>query len=311
MRCSSFMRLFMLLTFMIVFYKRLTNVWRQGWKNAGCCGKLDENNNEVEFTVNISKLKIPIKICFSFLLCTILCACQRNNNEEITPQPPVQDEKTPQQVLEEQVIDDTHDAFLVDTKGEAGEVLVTVELDENHAPEDFDAMLHFKVWNPDSMEAPFQTMDAASNCFHRSTIMDANFDGYMDFSYTYAMGNQPYYDHLWIWQEEQKQFVEVPEFDVISVPDLNEETKTIYGFNRSSAMGTGEHTFHQWIEGELVCVRRIQIDLDSQNDCLIVTVMDRINHELVEVYRNTFPPDSREHLDESMKWCDLDYHGES
>lgn len=199
MRCSSFMRLFMLLTFMIVFYKRLTNVWRQGWKNTGCCGKLDENNNEVEFTVNISKLKIPIKICFSFLLCTILCACQRNNNEEITPQPPVQEEKTPRQVLEEQVIDDTHDAFLVDTKGEAGEVLVMVELDENHAPEDFDAMLHFKVWNPGSMEVPFQTMDAASNCFHRSTIMDANFDGYMDFSYTYAMGNQPYYDHLWIW----------------------------------------------------------------------------------------------------------------
>ncbi len=255
------------------------------------------------------KLRLRCKILLFF--CLFLCACQKNSTEDVAQEPMDQHEKTPRQVLEEQVIDDTHDAFLVDTKGELGEVLVTVELDENHAPEDFDAMLHFKVWNPGSMESPLQSMEAASNCFHRSDIIDANFDGYMDFSYTYAMGNQPYYDHLWIWEEEQKRFVEIPEFDEISVPDLDEETKTIYGFNRSSAMGTGVHTFHQWIDEKLVCVRRIEISRDSGTDCLEVIVSDRADDELIEVYRKTFSPDTTEHLDESMKWCDLNYHGES
>lgn len=59
-------------------------------------------------------------------------------------------------------------------------------------------------------------------------------------------GNQVYCDHLWLWNEEHSRFEGVPEYDEIPVPDLDEETKTIYGCAPSSAGGTGLHTFHQW-----------------------------------------------------------------
>ena len=44
--------------------------------------------------------------------------------KEDTPQP----QKSLQQLLEEQPIDDTHDAFLIDTGGELGTLLVAAEL---------------------------------------------------------------------------------------------------------------------------------------------------------------------------------------
>ncbi len=56
----------------------------------------------------ISKLKLPYWILLLVSLCLLLCACQTT--------------KSPQQLLDEQVIDDTHDAFLVDTGGNLGDV---------------------------------------------------------------------------------------------------------------------------------------------------------------------------------------------
>lgn len=68
------------------------------------------------------------------------------------------------------------------------------------------------------------------NCY----AIDANFDGYGDFTCTYIHGTQVYYDHFWIWNEEHSQFEGIPEYDEISAPDLDERTKTIYGFTPSS-----------------------------------------------------------------------------
>ncbi|WP_300606382.1 XAC2610-related protein [uncultured Oscillibacter sp.] len=222
---------------------------------------------------------------------------------------PTKAAKSPEQLLAEQPIDDTHDAFLIDTGGKLGTLLVTAELDAESPVKDCRATVRFTVWDPDAMDEPLQTITAATNIFLDWSIIDANFDGYADFTCTYLRGNQPYYDHLWIWSEEHRQFEGVPEYDEISAPELDAETGTIYGFNRSSAGGTGLHTFHQWINGNLTCVRQIKID-SSPADTVRMSVQDRIAGELAEIYHEDFSLESGGWQDAQMAWHDLDYHGE-
>jgi len=228
-------------------------------------------------------------------MCLLLCACQTG--------------KSPQQLLEQQTIDDAHDAFLVDTGGELGTLLLTVESEELEDPEQ-GLLLHFLVWNPAHMDAPIQTFTKDSDCFGWQEVMDANFDGYMDFGYTFSMSNMPYYDHLWIWDEANRQFVNVPEFDEISVPELIEETETIYGYNRSSAGGTGLHTFHQWVDGCLTCMRQIEIEWSISHKAVCMSIQDWDGTEMVEIYHEDFPRDSYGWLDAQKVWYNLDYHGE-
>lgn len=245
--------------------------------------------------------------CKLAVLCILLLlsGCQKKENvSDCQMEIPKENEVTSVE------IDDTLDSFFVDTKGKLGTLLVTVKKDVENSQQGYDFLLHFTVWDPKHMDVPLQTMEANSSVFRWSDVRDADFDGYQDFGYMYAMGNQPQYWHFWIWDEDKGQFREEAEFDQISCPEFCEETKTIHGWARSSAMGSGEVTIHQWVDGKLVCMRRISIDWDSQNECFTLIVVDQIDHKLVEVYRNTFPSDSTEHLDVSMKWQDLEYHGE-
>ena len=82
---------------------------------------------------------------------------------------------------------------------------------------------------------------------------------------------------------------------------------------RGSAAGDGQSTFHQWVDGELVCVRRIELfakdwDYDSP---FVLTVRERIDGELTEVFREEYPLDPGEYFDVRMKWEDINYHGET
>lgn len=261
------------------------------------------------------KFKMIFQSALITSLCLLLCACRT-----VTPEYAAQSEepdmlpeetaKKPEQVLLEQLVDDTHDAFLVDTGGELGTLLVTAELDEETPTEDCRATIQFTVWDPYSMDEPLQTLTAGTDIFLDWSIIDANFDGYMDFACTYLRGNQPYYDHLWIWNEYDKRFDSIPEYDKISVPTLDEETETVYGFNRSSAGGTGEHSFYQWVEGKLLCMRRIDIYGIDQGDTIRMSIQDRVAGGLAEIYHEDFPSESGGWLDAEMIWYNLDYHGE-
>ena len=103
--------------------------------------------------MNIKNLKIPLQVfSLAFVSCT-LCACQTDNALSQTTQP----QKSSQQLLEEQPIDDTHDAFLVDTGGELGSLLVTAELAMEYKDEFGTRDITFSVWNPADMEQPIQT----------------------------------------------------------------------------------------------------------------------------------------------------------
>lgn len=207
-------------------------------------------------------------------------------------------------------INDTHDAFEVPTGGRRGTVLVTVELAENEEAV-YGEELQFAVWTADNLEKPIQTMAAEwISSFRWRDVIDANFDGYMDFGYMYAMGNQPAYYHYWIWDEEQGLFVAEPEFDQISWPQFDEETGVISGYARGGFAGAaGTHTFHQWIDGKPVCIRKITTfpyGADTLNE-IRLAVEEPVEGTLTEIYRHE--TDIGTAFEEVEKWRDLDYHG--
>lgn len=252
-------------------------------------------------------IKIVVPIVFVISICWAFYAYPMDRD---LFQRLIQSEKSPQQILAEQIIDDTHDAFLVDTFGELGTLLVTVAWDKENVPYDEKTLLHFTIWDLHQMDEPLQTMVAYTSVFHTSKVVDANFDGYQDFGYQYILSNQPNYWHFWIWDEKKKCFVEEKAFDDISDPTFDQETQTINGWARSSAMGTGMATIHQWVAGKLICMRRINVAWDGQNERIDVMVEDFINDTFLTVYHQTFPPDARERLEAVTKWQDLAYHGE-
>lgn len=229
----------------------------------------------------------------------------------------------PEELLARQPMDDTHDAFLVDTGGKLGTLLVTAEKGEQERDTVFGGYrTTLSVWDPRDMEGPIQTMDISVGdiAFGTHKVVDANFDGHMDFSCMYVMGNQPNYWYLWIWDEETGQFVEVPEYSQISSPRCDPETEIIDGWARNSGAGDGVTTFHRWEDGKLVCIRRIETWWE-ETDMVIpetegtvfaygIKVEDRIDGELTQVYYKELPP-GEDFFDEQAKWEHLDYHGEN
>ena len=205
-----------------------------------------------------------------------------------TPTPTPEPEPTSEEVTELWgfPIDDTHDAFEVPTGGKLGTVLVTVELVKVEGT--FFEEQHFSVWTASDLINPLQSMTAEDvTCFKWKDVRNANFDGYMDFGYMYAMGNQPAYYHYWIWDEGQGLFVAEPEFDQISWPQFDEETGVISGWARSSCC-SGTETYHCWENDKLVCFRKVEYTYPDENFHQEKVVYERINGELVEVSREPY-----------------------
>ena len=224
------------------------------------------------------------KRLFALLLCFTLPLSACGQGREGTPEP----EPTSEEVTELWgfPIDDTHDAFEVPTGGKLGTVLVTVELVEVEGT--FFEEQHFSVWTASDLINPLQSMTAEDvTCFKWKDVRNANFDGYMDFGYMYAMGNQPAYYHYWIWDEGQGLFVAEPEFDQISWPQFDEETGVISGWARSSCC-SGTETYHCWENDKLVCFRKVEYTYPDENFHQEKVVYERINGELVEVSRELY-----------------------
>ena len=264
--------------------------------------------------MNMKKQKISLQVFFLALICCALCACQTDNALSQTTQP----QKSLQQLLEEQPIDDTHDAFLIDTGGELGTLLVAAELAMENKDEFGTRDITFSVWNPADMEQPIQIfseefMMGVAPEFHH--VVDVNFDGFQDFGYLFFLGNQPNYCHYWLWDEEYGQFKYCASLSEISQAVFDPERQVVTGWARSSGAGDGVTTFHRWEDGELVCVRRVE-SFSPWEEPSVVCVQDRIDGELQQVYREEFPwlgeePEGQEAWRQAQhRWCDLDYHGE-
>lgn len=183
-------------------------------------------------------------------------------------------------------VDDTHDAFEVPTGGRLGTVLVTVELLDEEGEEGWlGSRSRFQVWNPADLSEPIQEMEAESrNVCHESDIVDANFDGFMDFGYLYARGNQPCYSHYWIWDEAAGRFLAEPTFDRISCPIFDPDTQTIEGYMRTSA-ASYEESFYRWEKGRLICFRKIEVTYPDDDFYQERVIYELVDGELVEVSR--------------------------
>ncbi|MBD5118931.1 MAG: hypothetical protein HDT37_07465 [Clostridiales bacterium] len=250
-----------------------------------------------------------LKVTFLLLsLCLTLSSCHTYSAGDVIPEPSVQPELSPQQVLEEQTVDDTHDAFLVDTGGQLGTLLVTAELAMESKDEFGTRDITFTVWNPAEMEQPIQTfteefMMGVAPEFH--DVVDANFDGFQDFGYLFHAGNQPNHWHYWLWDEEQAQFIYYAPLIEVSQPVFDAEYQIVKGWARSSAV-SGTHSFYRWMDEELVLVREIYLDFTK-----MIVVKDLMDGQMAEVHREEWEEkDEGDVLDVLYKWDNLDYHGE-
>lgn len=214
--------------------------------------------------------------------------------------------------------------FVIDMGGEDGEYLVTAQLcevDQDMVMEGVqcgyeDGAIKISVWKSSNTREPIQTMVKYVEKFHyengfqgKYEILDANFDGHMDFAWLCHSGNQPLYYYLWIWNEEEQRFVEEPVYNEISCPVVDADRQVIFGWSRSSAADDGDSTFYRWIGGKLICVRKISVWQEFGTEHFIMTVEDNMDGEMVEIYRSKFKG-FYEFDAEREKWSDLDYYGE-
>lgn len=211
------------------------------------------------------------------------------------------------------VRDDTHDFFTVPTGGKLGTVLVTVELGEL---DEYNLLspVTFSVWDTAAPTKPIQTFEErAMDLFHYN-LMDANFDGHTDFTFVRHHGAQNGAHALFVWDEEQEQFVPKGEFWGGELT-AREETQTVLNHIHISACSWAEDIYC-WENGELIRMREVIVEepLEGAQDLVI---FEPVNGELEEVFRKTFSIDSSENPEdagiysEAVLWYDLSYHGET
>ncbi len=233
-------------------------------------------------------------------LSVLLCGCTAQKTEP-TPTAPAAD--TPEQMAVRWLADENHRAFSV------GDFWVTL----NHAEEEKSAI---SIWNPADLSAPLQTMEQEIEpyVFGQSEVVDANFDGYPDFGCVRFQGNQPQYWNFWLWDETQGRFVEEPALSEISAPQFDAANGIVSGYARAGWAGAaGEHTFYQWMDGQLTLIRRVETSVEPAEaggeDTLTVTVEDRRDGALTQVFRQTYPLEDGGWWDVQEQWCDLYYQG--
>lgn len=250
--------------------------------------------------------KRSVLLALALALLLLLSGCGRDAAEDI---------------LAQQIILENHDAFLVPTGGKLGTLMVTADIG---GWEELMRPVTFSVWRTDDLTTPIQEMISDTNEPHHSQVVDANFDGHKDFGYIYndrewhsgyEYVNSSYhcYWHYWIWDEEQGQFVAVPEFDEISCPEFDPKTGIISGYGKDICKAGPEktYTFHQWIDGKLTCIRRVAAEpwTDGETKRVTITVEEPVDGTLTEIFRGAYGLEAFDR--EAEKWRDLNYHGET
>lgn len=218
--------------------------------------------------------------------------------EEIQPAAP---EKTPEEILAEQLMDDTHNAFLVDTKGRMGTVLVTAEREIGYT------VGTFYVWDIHNMELPIQTMEFRYEYerFGEYWMVDANFDGWGDFAYLQSVyGNCEYWGFLF-WNEETCQFEDLHLGVMLFNPVFLEERNMIACLSKEDGQGI----FYSWGQDHALTMRR-EIEIAQEGDKVRFTVTDRLEGVPVTVFERFYAKDSGEWEEQWELWCNLDYYGE-
>lgn len=217
-------------------------------------------------------------------------------------------------------IDDEHYAFEVPTGGELGTVLVTVEEGEM---QDYEGELFFSAWRQDDLTSPIQTWETMGGECRMHERLDVNFDGYTDFVYSQALGIVNITYDMYLWDEENKQFIYVHDpfyygHGAGITPD--EENKILTTYARESA-ASGIHKYFKIEDNVAIGIRRIEFHYPEHPDDThyeqLFTVEDMIEGKLTEVYRRAFTGLNSEYKhpteeawEELKPWFDINYHGE-
>lgn len=182
-------------------------------------------------------------------------------------------------------IDDTHDAFEVDTKGELGNVLVTVERGEELGEEGYCYKL--SVWDKSDLTTPIQTLEEAQGELGGGELMDANFDGYTDFLYMWNPMSINWPFSLYVWDEGQEQFHFVTTLWGRGVKvDEAEQTVQVYVHHTNA---TGAHETYRWEDDELVCFRIEECEvLNDELQSVERVTSEWIDGQWQEVSRETY-----------------------
>lgn len=208
--------------------------------------------------------------------------------ETVTPAPPATSSPEPSEEpggLWGFPVDEDHDAFEVDTKGALGTVLVTVEKTQESAY-DGATLCRLSVWTKDDLTTPLQQMELHLwSTFGGANVVDANFDGHMDFTYRLMLSAKSAMASLWLWDEEAGQFVEEPEYANIPNPLVDPESQTISGVVSYSAAGDGEERTYRWENGHLVCVQRVEYTYPDEAGNREKVTYQRLDGALVEISR--------------------------
>lgn len=246
-------------------------------------------------------------LALSGLLASLLCACAQGTGQ------PDASVSSQEDFLAGKVVEwlaaENHTAF------QAGDFWVTMEGGEADASQGFTARL--TVWDPQDLSQPLQTMEQETDpfLFGKVQVVDANFDGYLDFGSMYAMGNQPIYYDFWLWDQEQGCFVQEPSLSQVSDPQFDPADQIVSGYARGGFAGAaGEHVFYQWIDGQLTLIRRVETSVETwietgAEDTVVLTVEDRGSGELKEVFCQTYSLSDGSWWAPCQQWCDLTYAG--
>jgi hypothetical protein len=190
------------------------------------------------------------------------------------------------------------------------------EFEEDEENLFFDSILEVSVYDINDLSSPVQITEDKTNgsIFRDYEIVDANFDGYMDFSYLYSRGNANYICVFWIWDPETKAFKTSDELNEISMPQFDPDLEVVSGFWRDSA-ASNESRYYKYIGGKLTCVRIMEMGYPDDNDNQILSVQDYRNGHLVEVFHEKALLKGEEGFtgevyDKFFLWHDLNYCGE-
>lgn len=233
------------------------------------------------------------------LLSVLLCACA----EETAPPAPAAREVVEWLSAEDHRVFQVGDFWVTMERGEAGA----------EAPNE---TAYLTVWDPEDLSTPLQTIDQTIEdyAFGNVQVVDADFDGDLDFGSMYFMGNQPTYYDFWLWDEGQGRFVEEPVLSEISSPQFDAAAQIVSGYARGGWAGAaGEDTFYRWIDGSLTLIRRVESSVEPAEaggkETVVLTVEELVEGTMTEVFRQGYPLEEGGWWDVREKWCDLDDQG--
>jgi len=214
------------------------------------------------------------------------------------------------EVFDNESHDELYFEFEIDIGDGVSSFFVTIHSLENESHSE--SPLTISVYIANDRVSAHQTIETNTlgSLFHSVIVDDFNFDGYNDFSVLRSRGNANYFRDFWLWDNSAQKFAFNEDLSKISMPTFDSETKIVSGYERHNA-AEFTATHYKYIDNILVCIRILEQSYQSNDNSLLLFVLDYQNGELVEAFRSKHDLDNigdSELYDAFNKWNDLSEH---